>query len=81
MMNCRLGNSDENGLKNHLKMLRNEEVMAVGVKEGRAVQEPGFAGFGRASQRPKRAPRRPNILPKQIWFVSGRVGWAGYGPG
>ena len=37
-MNCRLGNSDDNGLKNHLKMLRNEEVMAVGVKEGGAVQ-------------------------------------------
>ena len=55
-------------------MLRNEEVMAVGVKEGHAVQEPGFAGFGRAPQRPKRAPQRPNILPKQIWFVPGRVG-------
>ena len=37
-MNCRLGNSDENGLKNYLKMLRNEEVMIVLVKKGHVVQ-------------------------------------------
>ena len=37
-MNCRLGNSDENGLKNYLKMLKNEEVMNVLVKEVRAAK-------------------------------------------